>query len=105
MVAATISAARSKHRDLPAVSAAAMPRRAGYRQRWRRQRRFDMRRALWPSVATIGAAIVIYAEATHSGMTFGGRDSSGNRLVGSFPPLARITTASLQLKPLAFMHG
>ncbi len=28
---------------------------------------------IWPVVATVGAAMVIYAEATYPGMTLGGR--------------------------------
>ncbi len=32
-----------------------------------------MKRALWPSVATLGAAMVIYADATYPGMPLGGR--------------------------------
>ncbi len=40
-----------------------------------------MRRALWPSIATLGAAVVIYADAVHPGMTTGGRISAADAVV------------------------
>ncbi len=40
-----------------------------------------MRRALWPSIATLGAAVVIYADAVHPGITTGGRISAAVAVV------------------------